>query len=73
MTGFSVDLGEERHLIFFREATDEKLATYTLPSKIASAELLAANTTAETSVNESTISVKLGKKRSYAWIKVTLK
>ena len=73
MTGFSVDLGGECHLILFREATDKKSAAYTLPSEIDSVELLSANTTAEHSVDGNHLTVTFGKKRSYVWLKVKLK
>ena len=73
MTGFSVDLGTERHLILFREVTDEKVATYDLGAEIESVSVIAANTTTEQTVNGSSVSVSFGKKRSYVWLRVKLK
>ena len=73
MTGFAADLGDECHLVLFREATDKKQAIYTLPREIDSAELIAANTSTEHTVSGKEITVTFGKKRSYVWLKVKLK
>ena len=73
MTGFSADLGDECHLVLFREVTDKKQATYTLSREIDSVELISANTSSEHTVSGNEISVKFGKKRSYVWLKVKLK
>jgi alpha-galactosidase len=73
MTGFIADLGEECHLILFREATDKKEASYTLSREIDSAEVISANTSTEHNVRGNEITVSFGKKRSYVWLKVKLK
>ena len=73
MTGFLADAGDECHLVLFREATDEKAKTYKLPREIGSVEILSSNTTVKTSEDGNKITVTFGKKRSYAWLKVSLK
>ena len=69
-TGFVCDLGEEKHLLLFRECGEEKEASFKLGFDIKEAKVIASNTKADYEISDKEIKVIFGKKRSYVWLKL---
>ena len=69
-TGFVCDLGQEKHLILFRECTEAKDASFGLDFEINEATLIASNTETTYELSKKAIKVSFGKKRSYVWLKI---
>ena len=70
ITGFVAQSNEIREIILIRECCERNTYTLKLDKAIQSAELIFSNTEIEISACGSDMTVKFGKMRSYAWIKV---
>lgn len=70
-TGFYLSLdGKPAYLLTFREYTDREDCSFTLPSEIARAELLASNADVALEQNGSRVALRYSKPRAYAFIKL---
>ena len=63
--------GKPTYLLTFREYTDREEATFSLPDRVQSAELVASNATVEWYMCENSVKLRYSKPRAYAFFKLS--